>query len=350
MKAEIIRSVLAEKAAKARHGLRLMEVCGSHSFAVARAGIRDLLPPGVQLLSGPGCPVCVSGPDFISRTVLLARSGIKIAVFGDLMRIPSPLGTLNGEKGLLVIYSPEEALDYAAGHPDDETVFAAVGFEPTLCAAAALMESARERKLRNFSILCDFKNIMPVLEILSVDPGAAIDGFLLPGHVAAVTGAAAFRSLRVPGVISGFAPENIIGSLALLIEAAAEGRTGIVNHYPAVVSENGSPEALALIRRCFEPADGTWRGLGIISDGNWRIRKEFEDFDAMCRFPFLREKMPEEKHTGCRCGEVLRGRLAPEQCGLYGHLCTPEHPVGACMVSTEGACAASYYSQRKASV
>ena len=343
--AETIRSVLAAKVGKAGRPLRLMEVCGSHSFAIARAGIRAMLPENTELISGPGGPVCVSGEDFISRTILLARHGCKVAVFGDLMRIPSPLGTLNGESGLLVIYSPEEALDFARANRDAETVFAAVGFEPTLSAAAAMLEQAEKEKLANFSMLCDFKNIRPVLDVLCGDPETAIDGFLLPGHVASVTGADAFRGLPVPGVISGFSPENILSSLALLIGLAAERRAEIVNNYRSAVTAQGSTEAQALIRRCFEPADGEWRGLGVIPGGNWKIRSGFKAFDAMEKYPFLRSPLPAGGKSACRCGDVLKGRLRPEACPLFGKVCTPEAPAGACMVSIEGACAASYHNR-----
>ena len=208
MRAEraMVQEVLCGLAAKVGRVVRLMEVCGSHSFAIAKAGIRNLLPSNVQLLSGPGCPVCVSGEDFIMRALKLVRSGVRVAVFGDLMRIPSPLGTLGGEKGLLVIYSPEEVLHYAENHPEEQVVFAAVGFEPTLSAASVVLENAKVRELKNFSMLCDFKNVRPVLDLLCQDRENRIDGFLLPGHVASVTGSDLFQGLPVPGVVSVAGP------------------------------------------------------------------------------------------------------------------------------------------------
>lgn len=342
---ELVIRVLSSLAEKVNHPIRLMEVCGSHSFAIAKAGIRNLLPSSVSLLSGPGCPVCVSGEDFISRALILVRNGCRVAVFGDLMRIPSPLGSLDGEKGLLVIYSPEEVLKYAEAHPEEEVVFAAVGFEPTLSAAAVLLESAKEKKLKNFSILSDFKNVRPVLDLLCRDPESAIDGFLLPGHVASVTGAVAFEGLPVPGVISGFSPENILSSLALLLELIGENRAEIRNNYQSSVEMNGNREALRMIAEIFEPADGDWRGIGIVPGGNWKLRKSYSEFDAMERFPVLHEKLPGDRKNGCRCGEILKGKIRPDQCPLYGNVCTPEHPEGACMVSVEGACAASYHNQ-----
>lgn len=342
---ELVRRVLTGKAASAGRKIRLMEVCGSHSFAIARAGIRNLLPENVKLLSGPGCPVCVSGENFISQVVLLARSGVRVAVFGDLLRIPSPLGTPGGEKGLLVIYSPEEVLSYARAHRSESVVFAAVGFEPTQAAAAAMLDEAAEDGLDNFSMLCDFKNIRPVLDRLCAAADSPVDGFLLPGHVAAVTGADWFNGLAVPGVISGFAPENILTSLAMLLDLVSEKRRSVVNNYPSSVSAEGSTGARELIRKYFEPADGEWRGLGVISGGNRVLRKEFARFDAMNRFDVLKQPLPSVPDRGCRCGDVLTGRLAPEDCPLYDKVCTPAHPVGACMVSVEGACAASWYNR-----
>ena len=342
---ELVRRVLSEKAAAAGRKIRLMEVCGSHSFAIARAGIRNLLPENVKLLSGPGCPVCVSGQNFISKVILLARAGVRVAVFGDLLRIPSPLGTPGAEKGLMVIYSPEEVLSYARAHKDESVVFAAVGFEPTQAAAAAMLDEAAEDGLDNFSILCDFKNIRPVLDRLCADSESPLDGFLLPGHVAAVTGVDWFRGLAVPGVISGFAPENILTSLAMLLELAAAKRREVVNNYPSSVTAEGSTGARELIRKYFEPADGEWRGLGVIPGGNRALRQKYSRFDAMNRFEVLKQPLPSAPDRGCRCGEVLTGRLAPEECPLYDKICTPEHPVGACMVSVEGACAASWYNR-----
>lgn len=344
-KREMVRNVLSGLAERIGRSVRLMEVCGSHSFAIAKAGIRNLLPSSVQLLSGPGCPVCVSGEDFISRSIKLVRSGVRVAVFGDLMKIPSPLGTLGMEKGLLVIYSPEEVLDYAESHPLEEIVFAAVGFEPTVSAAAVVLESAKKKALKNFSMLCDFKNVRPVLDMLCADKETALDGFLLPGHVAAVTGSDRFNGLPVPGVISGFSPENILSSLALLLKEIALGHNTVRNNYPSSVVPGGNKEAVKMISAVFESTDGEWRGLGEISGGNWKIGRAYSDFDAMKRFSVLQEPLPPHQDCGCRCGDVLKGRIMPYDCPLFGSACTSEHPVGACMVSAEGACAALWHNR-----
>ncbi len=320
--------------------VRLMEVCGSHSFAAAKFGLRSLLPESVRLLSGPGCPVCVSGPGFIDRAIALCRRNVRVAVFGDLLRIPGSEGTLQGEAGLMVIYSPEEALDYAAAHPAHEVVLAAVGFEPTLSAGAAILELAAERNVANFSLLCDFKRIRPVLDLLAADSGTRLDGFLLPGHVASVIGEAGFAGLALPGVISGFSAENMLHSILLLLQSVETGGAAVINNYPEVVAASGNRAALDLIERCFEPGASEWRGIGGVPGGGWLIRPEFARFDAAKRFdlPLPAAREP----AGCRCGDVLRGALTPEKCPLFGRGCTPARPVGACMVSGEGACAAAY--------
>ena len=346
-KQEMVQYVFSGLAEEIGRPVRLMEVCGSHSFAIAKAGIRKLLPSTIQLLSGPGCPVCVSGEDFISRAIRLVRNGVRVAVFGDLMRIPSPLGTLGEEKGLLVIYSPEEVLCYAESHPEEEVVFAAVGFEPTVSAAAVVLESAEKKKMKNFSMLCDFKNVRPVLDLLCEEKETALDGFLLPGHVAAVTGSEIFNGLPVPGVVSGFSAENILSSLALLLGEIAGGRKSVLNNYPSAVVPEGNPEALKMIHSVFESADGEWRGIGKVSGGNWKIGGKYSGFDAMERYSVLREPLPPHQDRGCRCGDVLKGKLVPSECPLFGTVCTSSNPVGACMVSEEGACAA-YWHNREA--
>ncbi len=337
-KAEFWRDTLREAAAGLKSPLRLMEVCGSHSLAVARSGLRALLPDGVKLLSGPGCPVCVSSASFIDRAIQLARQGVRVALFGDLLKIPGSHGSLAGEPGLLVIYSPEEALEFARAHASEETVLAAVGFEPTAAVGAAVLEAAERENLKNFSLLADFKHLRPALELLAGDAECRPDGFLLPGHVASIVGEAGFRNLPLPGVISGFGAENILHSLKLLLAAIAQGDTRPVNNYPQLVAPEGNRVALALIDECFEAADSEWRGIGRLPKGGWKVAERFAAFDAVRKY-----QLPEEKTataSPCRCGDVLRGRILPSECPLFGSLCTPEHPEGPCMVSAEGACAA----------
>lgn len=321
--------------------VNLMEVCGSHSLAIAKFGLRALLPEGLRLLSGPGCPVCVSGVRFIDNAIALSRNGIKVAVFGDLLRIPGSEGTLQNERELLVIYSPEEALDYAKAHPAEEVVLAAVGFDPTLCAGAAVLEEARKSGAENFSMLADFKRIRPVLDDLAHDPKTKLNGFILPGHVASVTGEQGFAGLSLPGVISGFTAENILHSIFLLLQLTGKKETAVINNYPQMVSLGGNRTALELIGQYFEPVSGEWRGIGIVDGGCWKIREEYARFDASVKY-HLENTGVVRSPAGCRCGDVLRGYLRPAECPLFAKQCTPEHPVGACMVSGEGACAAFY--------
>ena len=319
--------------------VRIMEVCGTHTHAIARHNLRELLPETVSLISGPGCPVCVSGALFIEKIRHLLRKGITVALFGDLLRIPGSSGTLMGEKNLRVVYSPADALAYALANPSQETVFAAVGFAPTLSALAALMCEAEEKKVHNFSILSDFKTIMPVLRRLVAE--SSIAGFLLPGHVASVTGVRHFSGLSIPCVVSGFEAENILHSIDLLLNALASGKQDyLFNNYPEAVRENGNPLAWKLIERCFVPASGFWRGMGEIPESRMALKEDFSAFDAEKRYDFSTVQAPE--NPACRCGEVLTGKCSPQECPLFGTVCTPETPAGACMASQEGSCAAAH--------
>ena len=311
--------------------MRLMEVCGSHSAAIARYGIRALLPGNVSVLSGPGCPVCVSRAGLIEQARFVLGRGIRLAVFGDLARIPGPGGgRLDMEPGVTAVYSPDEALKIAE---KEDVVLAAVGFDPTTAACAAVLQEARERDLRRFSMLCDCKHLFPVFAMLP-----EIDGFLLPGHVAAVTGRAAFDGLDRPGVIAGFEPEEIVLALLHLVKKVVAHDIRPENDYPRAVPE-APGSAMRMIEECFEVCDGVWRGIGPVPGGGRRIRAEYTAFDAVRKYGI--PDFPEPA-TPCRCGAVLRGEIPPKGCPLFGKACTPVHPEGACMVSMEGACAAAY--------
>ncbi len=343
--ADFWREQLADAVRGCDSPLRIMEVCGSHTNAIAQAGLKTLLPEKVRLISGPGCPVCVSGAGFIEESRKAGSlPGVTLMVFGDLLHIPgaSPeRKTLAETTPAEVIYSPDEALEYALSHPDRQVVLAAVGFDPTLSATAGVLAEAEERQVKNFTILSDFKRLRPVLDQLASGEGEdGLSGFLLPGHVAAVCGEAGFAGLRIPGVISGFEPENILHSLLRLLKRIAAGETGAENNYGQVVGPCGNPVALELIERYFEPAPSVWRGFGEVAGAGWSLRPQWRGFDAFARWGIARIQAAESPL--CRCGEVLRGKLSPEKCGLFGRQCTPEHPVGACMVSSEGSCQAAY--------
>ena len=336
---------LADKlrAFPARPGTRIMEVCGTHTVAIRRAGIQRLLPATMKLISGPGCPVCVTPDLFIDEAVALARQGVTIASFGDMLRVPGSCSSLEKERAagadVRAVYSPLDALAMAEGS-NRETVFLAVGFETTAPAIAAAVLKARQKKVANFSLLTALRLVPPALKTL-VAENTGLSGFLLPGHVSAIIGRPAYEFLSargLPGVIAGFAAEDIVSSLLLLLEMIEKGANRIVNNYPAVVREGGNERSRAVMGSVFAPMDAEWRGLGTIPASGLGLRGEFSAFDARKRFPIRAESAPARK--GCRCGEVLRGLIDPPQCPLFNKACRPDSPVGPCMVSSEGSCSA----------
>ncbi len=334
-------NALAGASASCGPAIRIMEVCGSHTHAIARNSLRELLPPSVKLLSGPGCPICVSGALFIEKIRTLLQKNTIVTLFGDLLRIPGTRGTLPAAKNLQAVYSPEDALDIALKTPDKEVIFAAVGFAPTLAAASALMQGALESGIKNFSLLADFKELTPVLNILCSK--RTLSGLLLPGHVASITGKNSFKNLPVPAVISGFEPENILHSIQILLKATGRNEQNFLcNNYPEAVRDEGNLLALNLIDNFFEPADSVWRGLGNIPSSGWKLKKEFDSFDAETRFDLTR--VTAEENSTCCCGKVLTAEIEPAECPLFGKACTPQNPAGACMSSAEGTCAAAYQS------
>ena len=331
--------------------LRIMEICGTHTMAIAQAGLRGLLAPGVQLLSGPGCPVCVTPAGAIDAVLALSeRPGIVIASYGDLLRVP---GSVRGDSLLrrralgarvLTVYSPMDALEAARADPAAEVVFLGVGFETTAPGTAACLLAAAEEDIRNFSVLCLLKRTEPVLRALAAAPDFAVDGLLCPGHVAAITGAEAFAFLPgeygLPAVVSGFEAGDILYSVWRLAKMQAEGRPALENEYTRLVRPAGNPAAKAAVAKVFQPADSVWRGLGEIPASGLAIRAAFAPWDAARKFGFAPGAGTET--PGCRCGAVLRGVCTPRDCPLFGRVCTPADPVGPCMVSSEGACAAAW--------
>ena len=331
--------------------IRLMEVCGTHTMAIARSGIKQLLPEGVSLLSGPGCPVCVTPPEAIDVFLSLAmQPEVIITSYGDMLRVP---GSVRGtsllrcrEMGadVRLVYSPMDALDIAAGNPRKEVVFLGVGFETTAPGTAAAVRCAKERGLANFSVFSLLRQVEPALRALIAAPDFSVNGFLCPGHVAVITGEEGFRFLpeeyRLPAVISGFEPEDIFRSLELLITQIREKKPRLENMYTSLVSPEGNRLAQQMIREVLTPGDALWRGLGFIPGSSLELRKEYADCDAVRRFSLTlpRSSAP----SACRCGDVICGRLAPKDCPLFGRACTPEDPFGPCMVSGEGSCAAAY--------
>jgi hydrogenase expression/formation protein HypD len=337
------RAALARRGASA---LTFMEVCGTHTMAIARFGLHDLLPPEVRLVSGPGCPVCVTAMSDLDTVIALARlPEVTLATFGDLVRVPSSRSTLAAERAagadVRVLYSPRDAVEIAAVEPERQVVFAGIGFETTAPTVAAALLEAQARRLSNFSVLSVHKTMPQPLRALLELGETDISGFILPGHVSVVTGAACYGFLAdeygVGGVVAGFEAHDVLRALQLLVRQV---EPAIEIEYGRAVRPEGNVVAQRLMGQVFEPCDADWRGLGMIAGSGLRLREEYAAFDAVRRFAVDPGESLEPR--GCRCGEVLRGVLDPAQCALFGARCTPQDPVGACMVSSEGACAARH--------
>lgn len=335
--------------------IRLMEVCGTHTMAIAKAGLRQLLPPGIQLLSGPGCPVCVTPAGVMDEVLKLSETpGLILTTYGDLMRVPGsvPGDDLQRRRALGAdirwVYSPMDVLDIAGENPDRQVVFLGVGFETTAPGTALAVLEAKRRGLSNFSLLCLLKRTEPALRALIQRPDFRVDGLLCPGHVATILGAEAFRFLPeeygLPAVVSGFETGDLLAALYALLVQLREGTPRLENEYTRAVRPQGNPAAQTLMTQVLEPVSDVWRGLGTIPESGLGLKGEFQDFDAARRFPF--HPTDKEGIPGCRCGQIICGQLRPQDCPLFGKGCQPEHPIGPCMVSSEGACAAAYKYQR----
>jgi hydrogenase expression/formation protein HypD len=329
--------------------IKLMEVCGTHTVAIARFGLRELMPENITLLSGPGCPVCVTANRDIDLAIELARvEGLTLATFGDMMKVPGSYSSLQREKAdgrdIRIVYSPLDAVQWAADDPSLQVVFLGVGFETTVPTIASTILTAAERGVSDFSVLSVHKTVPLALEALVNDPEVAIDGFILPGHVSTIIGPEPYRFLaeryHVPGVATGFEPVDVLQGVWMLAKQLHEGRAEIEIAYRRGVSADGNPTARARIAEVFEPTDAEWRGIGVIPGTGLAIRERFAEFDAALKFDVT--PPPPKEIPGCQCGEVLRGVTLPYQCKLFGRACTPEHPIGPCMVSSEGSCAAYY--------
>lgn len=330
-------------------GATLMEVCGTHTVAIARSGIRALMPEGVRLASGPGCPVCVTSNHDIDTVIALARiPDVTIATFGDMTRVPGSTSSLLAEqaagRSVQIVYSPLDAIKLATENPDRQVVFVGVGFETTTPLVASAIRRAKALGLANFSVFAAHKTMPGALEAIVADPSLELDALILPGHVSTIIGMEPYRFLAerygIPGVITGFEPVDVLQGIAMLLRQLREGRAEIEIAYARGVQPEGNRHAIAAIAEVFEPCASTWRGLGEIPDSGYRLRDEFAEFDAVRRFQPDVEPTVEPK--GCRCGDVLRAHMAPSDCPLFRTVCTPENPVGPCMVSSEGSCAAYY--------
>jgi len=343
------RKIIEQIAAISHRDLRIMEVCGTHTVSIFRNGIRTVLPENVSLISGPGCPVCVTDQKEIDTAIALAANeNAIIATFGDLIRVPGTFSSLQKEQAdgrdIRIVYSTFDAINMARENPDKAVIFLGIGFETTAPTIAASVLAAKKAGVSNYFVYSAHKLMPPALEALMNREVSRIDGFLLPGHVSVIIGRKAyaefFEKYRIPCVITGFEPVDILQAVFNLTEMINAGSPRLENGYPRAVTDAGNTEATKIMYSVFEPSDASWRGLGRIAGSGLQFRPEYAGFDAKAHFdPDVPEALPPK---GCACGEILTGKLTPPQCPLYKTKCTPMNPVGPCMVSSEGTCAAYY--------
>ena len=354
---EPLQAVLSRIKSLPSNPLSIMEVCGTHTVSISRFGLRSLLPTHIRLISGPGCPVCVTSQGDVDLVIMLAREGrghekCIIATFGDMMRVPGSNTSLMKERArgadVRIVYSPADALTIAAENPGAEVVFFAVGFETTSPTIAATVLKAQHSNIDNFSIISNHKLIPPAMHVLLEDPTTAIDGFLCPGHVSAIIGIKPYQNIveryRKGCVVSGFEPLDIILSTYRLMLQIQEGAPRVEIEYSRVVQAEGNARALQLLSRVFDVTDARWRGFGVIPQSGLALNDEFSRYDAVKKFGLTAPDVSDP--NACQCGQVLKGIITPPECPLFAKTCNPEEPVGACMVSSEGTCAAYYKYER----
>lgn len=330
--------------------VKVMEVCGTHTMAVFQSGLRTLLPDNLVLLSGPGCPVCVTPSSYLNKALALAKQpDTVITTFGDMMRVPGSEGSLEQARAegcdVRVVYSPADALELARRLPGKNVIFLGVGFETTVPAVAWTIQEAARLEIRNFTVLSGHKTMPNAMAALLQDPELAVDGFLCPGHVSAIIGSEPYNELALnyasPCVIAGFHPHDIITGLSMLLKQITSGEARVEIQYRRAVEAEGNKAALAMIKKVFTSCDAEWRGLGFIAGSGLRIKPDYADYDATSVFGDIKTE-PVRDDPLCRCGEVLKGVCEPPDCPLFQKKCNPSNPVGPCMVSSEGACAAFY--------
>jgi hydrogenase expression/formation protein HypD len=342
----------AEEIARYSQGqsLKFMEICGGHTHTIYKHGLEDLLPATIDLIHGPGCPVCVLPMGRIDDAIAIARTdGVIFTTFGDMMRVPGSQGSLLDARAsgadVRFVYSPLDALKLARQHPDRQVVFFAIGFETTAPSTAVTLLRAQAENIQNFSIFCNHVNVIPAIKAILDSPDLRLDGFVGPGHVSMIIGMRPYtfiaRDHRKPVVISGFEPLDIMQSIAMLTKQISEGRAEVENQYARVVRHDGNEKALQAMARTMELRPFfEWRGMGFITQSALKLRPEFAAWDAELRFKVPGIRVADPK--ACQCGEVLKGVIKPWNCKVFGTACTPETPIGTCMVSSEGACAAYY--------
>jgi len=345
---DLVLKIAAEIRRISTKPLRFMEVCGGHTMAIQKFGIPSLLPDNIELLSGPGCPVCVTDRKFIDTAIAYSRlEDVIITTYGDLIRVPGSTSSLDEEKGkgrqVKIVYSVLDAIEIARENPDSKVIFLGVGFETTTPSSAAGIVNAARIGLSNFFLYSSHKVMPPAMKAL-INEGVKIDGYIAPGHVSTITGTKIYDDIPqkygLGCVISGFEPVDLMQSILMLTRQKEFDKPEVEIQYKRAVQQEGNQKAQKLVREVFEPCDDWWRGLGILPDSGMKLRTPFEHMDAARVIPVDVEESREDK--GCICGEILKGLKTPAECKLFGKACTPNDPYGACMVSNEGACAAWY--------
>lgn len=339
-----------EAAYEGPNTLRFMEVCGTHTVSIFREGIRELLPPYIELVSGPGCPVCVTDQYYMDKAIAYSLNDeFIVATFGDMLKVPGTHSSLQEARSqgghVEIVYSPLDIIDLSKKYPTKKIVFLAIGFETTIAIIAATVKAVYEQQLKNVFFLVSHKLVPPALEALIHQNRGHLDGFILPGHVSVIIGEEPYQYLpkqyQIPCAIAGFDGLDILSAVASLLEQIKSGRAIVDNVYPSVVAKKGNPVAISLMKELYEVVDEPWRGIGILPKSGLRLKAPYNRLDIEVVHPLDIQKEPINMR-GCSCGEVLQGKIQPPQCPLFGNICTPEHAIGACMVSVEGSCAAWY--------
>lgn len=346
---KLCKDIIEEIKVNAKKKINIMEVCGTHTRSIYKYGIDKILPENIKLISGPGCPVCVTGEEFIENAIELSRrENIIIVTFGDMIKVPCSKGSLRIEKAkgrdIRVITSPIQALNIAKNNEDKLIIFLGVGFETTMPAIAVLLKKIKENNINNFYILQEGKQMPKVIETLLEDKDIKINGFLVPGHVSTVIGVEEFRELgerySVPMVVSGFGCLDILGSILMIVKMINKKDYNLKNLYKRAVRNSGNIEAKNILNEVFFTSSGMWRGLGEINGTGYDLREEYEKYDA--RLYFKLDNNKEYMDTGCICGDILKGKKTPNECKLFKKVCNPNNPKGPCMVSNEGTCSILY--------
>jgi hydrogenase expression/formation protein HypD len=346
---QVAKKIIEAINAISTKNIQLMEVCGTHTVSIFKHGIRDVLPPSIKLLSGPGCPVCVTSNEVLDEAIALVRlPKVILCTFGDMLKVPGSTSSLAKEKAegqdIRIVYSTIDALKIAKENPDHEVVFFGIGFETTAPTVAASILAADTQGIKNYSVLGAHKLIPEAMRALLTDQEIKVDGFICPGHVTAIIGVKPYEFIaeefHVPAVITGFEPVDMLQGIYMLVKQIEAGEAKVEIQYSRSVPQEGNPVALELLYKVFEITDATWRGIGSIPGTGIELRKEYQQYDTRRKLEFTVETL--KVNPGCICGNILKGINTPLECKLFGKVCHPQNPIGACMVSTEGTCAAYY--------